>query len=261
VIRSEHGAGAHRPADVFAAAAAGMVTDDDVIDTVTRLILGCVDAVDADGAGVVVTRPDRGTLELLAASSHRAEEFELFQVQTDTGPCVETCRSGTAIVVTRRAELDERWPTLRKAFRSAGFASLHATPLRWHGEILGALNVFWAADRDTHDQAALLQGFADVATIAIVHAGRVSHTQVVESTREALARRHVVEQAKGVLAYQHALDMEAAYASLLELAERNGRPLSATAEQVVSDAAAGLRAGDVGENGEDIAEDIAEDVG
>jgi hypothetical protein len=69
--------------------------------------------------------------------------------------------------------------------------------------------VFWAAERDTHDQAALLQGFADVATIAIVHAGRVSNSQVVERTREALASRHVVEQAKGVLAYQHALDMEA----------------------------------------------------
>jgi hypothetical protein len=56
--------------------------------------------------------------------------------------------------------------------------------------------------------------------------------------------------------------MEAAYASLLELAERNGRPLSAMAEQVVSEAAAGLRAGENGEDvGDDLGEDIGEDVG
>lgn len=219
-----------------------MVTDDDVIDTLTQLIVGCAGTLDAAGAGLVVTRPETDELELLAATSHATESLELFQLQTHTGPCVDTVRAGTPVVVSDLGGIGRRWPALAEAFRAAGFASLHATPLRWQGQVLGALNMFWSDERDTEALAALLQGFADVATVAIVHAGRISHTEVLERTRAALASRHVVEQAKGVLAYQETIDMEAAYNRLLALAAHTGRPLSATAQRVVSEAARGRRA-------------------
>jgi signal transduction protein with GAF and PtsI domain len=238
---SEATPAARRPVDVFATVAAAMVTEDDVIDTLTQLIVGCAGALDAGGAGLVVIRPDTDDLELLAATSHATESLELFQLQTDTGPCVDTVRAGAPVVVPDLDGIEQRWPALLEVFRAAGFASLHATPLRWQGDVLGALNVFWSDERDTRELAALLQGFADVATIAIVHAGRVSHAQVLERTRAALAGRHVVEQAKGVLAYQETLDMEAAYHRLLALAATSGHPLSATAQQVVSEAATGRR--------------------
>jgi hypothetical protein len=213
-----------------------MVNDDDVIDTVTSLIIGCTDALDADGAGLVLNRPDGTGLELLAATSHRTEELELYQVQADAGPCVDAARTGEPVAATSLREIEARWPELGTPFRAARYSAVYATPLHWHGQVLGALNLFWRHDGQDPDRA-LAQGFADVAALAIVHAGQMSHARIVERTRAALAGRTVVEQAKGVLAVHHDLDMDAAYAMLLAMAHEQGLPLTSAATRVVGEAA------------------------
>lgn len=222
----------------FTTAVASLVTSDDAIGVITRLLLDATRAVGADGAGLVIVS-HRGDLELLTAISHRAEELELFQLQADAGPCVDVVRLGVPIVSTTYAATSERWPALAVAIRAAGFAALHATPLRWQGRTFGALNLFWNEDRDTVDLGRLIQGYSDIATIAIVHAGHITTTQLGERTSAALASRHVIEQAKGVIAYRDRLDMSSAYDRLLQLAAAHGISLSATTTSIVEQARRG----------------------
>jgi hypothetical protein len=70
-----------------------MVDDHDVIGTLIELLGGSADTLGAAAAGLVVKEDGDGGLEFLGATSHRVEELELYQLQVDTGPCVECVRA------------------------------------------------------------------------------------------------------------------------------------------------------------------------
>jgi hypothetical protein len=223
-----------RATRALAVAAAAMVDDHDVIGTLTELLRGSADALGAAAAGLVVKDDKQGTLEFLTATSHRVEELELYQLQVDTGPCLDCVRTDRHVFATRLEDVRSRWPQLEEPFRRAGFVGVHAAPLHWHGHAIGALNLFWTDDGQLGEQgASLTQTFADVATMAIVNSGFVPVTHVLRRTRAALRERAVIEQAKGVLAHKESLDMAGAFDRLLEMAGRNGHDLALTAADVV----------------------------
>jgi len=223
-----------RATRALAVAAAAMVDDHDVIGILTELLRGSADALGAAAAGLVVKEDEHGRLEFLTATSHRVEELELYQLQVDSGPCVDCVHTDEHVFATRLEDVRSRWPELEEPFRRAGFVGVHAAPLHWHGRAIGALNLFWTNDGELGERGARLsQTFADVATMAIVNSGYVPVTQVLRRTRAALRERAVIEQAKGVLAHQEGLDMAEAFDRLVELAGRNGHDLRLTAEDVV----------------------------
>lgn len=187
-----------RATRALAVAAAALVDDHDVIGTLTELLRGSADALGAAAAGLVVKEDEGGGLEFLAATSHRVEELELYQLQVDTGPCVQCVRTDEHVVATLLDDVRVRWPELEEPFRRAGFVGVHAAPLHWRGRAIGALNLFWTDNGDRGEQGTrLAQTFADVATVAIVSSGVVPVTQVLRRTRAALRERAIIEQAKG----------------------------------------------------------------
>jgi hypothetical protein len=221
----------------LAAATATLTADHDTVGTATLLLAGCARAVGAMAGGLVLTRPDDQQLELLASTSHRAHELELYQIQLDEGPCVEAVDTAAAVSITGLDKLGAKWPALVDPFRAAGFHGIHATPLRWNGRALGALNLFFAAGEDADGVAEVSQAFADIATVTIVHAERLSPQDVIAQTRSALDERVVIERAKGVLAYTEQLPLDQAFDRLLALATDAGRPLRQIAAQIVATAA------------------------
>jgi hypothetical protein len=222
----------------LALASSTLIGDQDVIGAITSFLVGCVRATGAAAAGLVVSRPDDHRLELLASTSHRVYELELYQLQVDEGPCVEAVRTVKPVTVTDVRQIAARWPTMTEAFRSAGFDGAHAAPLIWHGEALGAINLFFADGRSADGAGEVAQMFADLATIAIVHSGRLSAQDVVERSRAALDERVVIERAKGVLAYAEDVPLDEAFDLLLALSVERGRPLGEVAAQVIDDALA-----------------------
>jgi len=232
------------PTRALAEMSATLVEEYDVVSALTHLCVACTDVFGASAAALLV-RGDGGSgaeLELLAASSHAAAELELHQQQVDQGPCLEAVSDRRPVHADDADELARRWPRFAAAAGPAGVRAAHAYPVRWRGRVLGGLNLFFTTDRslDAEEEVAA-QAFADVATIAIVHARARPRVEVIaREVQEALDGRTVVEQAKGVLAVQESIDPAEAFQRLLERSDALGVSLASLAAQVVGRAQRGL---------------------
>jgi hypothetical protein len=220
----------------LALATASLLGDQDVIGMTTSLLSGCVRATGAAAAGLVVTRPDDQHLELLASTSHRVQELELYQLQVDEGPCVEAVKTLAPVTVIGPQEIAIRWPAVTAAFERAGYLAVHAAPMVWRGKALGAVNLFFTTTGSVADSTEVAQAFADMATIALVHSGRLTAQDVVGRAKAALDDRIVVERAKGVLAYTKNVPPDEAFDLLLALAAAAAQPLGEVATQVIENA-------------------------
>src|SRR5580698_7458584 len=118
-----------------------LVDNFDVIDVLTILSNRCVEAIDVDAAGVLLTSPE-GVLQFVASSSESIRTLELFQIQSDEGPCVDCCRSGSAIVNHALEDSSLQWPRFTPMAIERGFRSVHCLPMRLRGRTIGALNLF-----------------------------------------------------------------------------------------------------------------------
>jgi GAF domain-containing protein len=135
--------------------AANLVNDFDIIDVVTTLCERCVDTFDVGAAGVMLAAPD-GHLRVAASSSDAMRLLELFELQTNEGPCVDCHRTGKPIV---NLDLppDDRWAHFSARAVADGFRSAHALPIRLRNHIIGAVNMLRT------DTAALNQQDVDAA--------------------------------------------------------------------------------------------------
>ncbi|ROS73316.1 GAF and ANTAR domain-containing protein [Cellulomonas sp. PhB143] len=223
-------------AQALAEVASELVTDYDVTDLLRGLVIRCARLVGADAVGLLV-RSD-GALELLSASSHRARELELYQLQRHEGPCVDAGSTGTMQHAVGPDAIIEAWPNVARGIVGAGFGAVYAFPLRWHDGVVGCLNLFTV---DPHplsaEQRRTAQNLADLATLALVRLGASERGRVGENILDALEGRVVVEQAKGVLAERQKIPMDEAYDALVARADAQGGALTEAARRVVEEAA------------------------
>jgi hypothetical protein len=192
-----------------------LVDDFDVVELLTLLTDRCVEVLDVSAAGLMLVAPDGG-LRVVASSSDAMRVLELFEVQSEEGPCMDSYRTGRAVVNEDLAAGTERWPRFAPVALEAGFRSVHALPMRLR-------------EGDVH----AAQAFADVATIAILQHRAVAEAQVLnEQLHHALNSRIAIEQAKGMISAGAAIDMEAAFARLRAFARNHNRRLVDVARDV-----------------------------
>jgi GAF domain-containing protein len=211
-----------------------LVDNYDVIDVLTVLSDRCVQTIDVDAAGVLLAWPG-GDLQFVASSSESMKVLELFQIQADEGPCVDCYRDGLAIVNHALTEHDLRWPRFSPRALAQGFRAVHCLPMRLRGRTIGALNLF-----RTHqgildsDDVAVAQGFADVATIAILqHQSSLSASTLNDQLSNALNSRIIIEQAKGMIRQAMNCDMDEAFGRLRAHARNHNVGLTEVATRVV----------------------------
>jgi GAF domain-containing protein len=214
-----------------------LVDDFDVVDLLTLLSDRCVQVLDVSAAGIMLVSPE-GDLRVIASSSEAMRVVELFELQSDEGPCVDCYRDGALIMNENLASTRDRWPRFSPVALESGFQSAHALPMRLRGAIIGALNLF-RADTGLLDEQDVLaaQALADVATIAILQhrVGLQAHI-VNEQLNEALNSRIVIEQAKGVIAERAGIDTNEAFQRLRQHARSNNLRLADVARDVASGA-------------------------
>ncbi len=217
----------------LAAATAALVGEHDVIGSITNLLEGCAASVGASAAGIVMTQPGIERLEFLAATDHRAEHLEMYQVQLEEGPAMDCVGTGQLITVMGLAQIAARWPTLREPFSQAGFTGVRAVPMLWQSRPLGSLNLFFSEDQPGCGEPEVPQAFADIAALIILHSRGISPDQIAARTRAALEERAVIEQAKGVLADTEQLPMDLAFDRLIRLARDRQLSLTIVAADIV----------------------------
>ncbi|MCS5735458.1 GAF and ANTAR domain-containing protein [Herbiconiux daphne] len=207
----------------------------DVVEVLQTLVENCVSLVDAQAGGIILSDQGR-PLEVIASTSEETRLVELIQLSAGGGPCVDCITSGVVVSVPDIATLPDRWPLFRERAEQGGFAAVHAVPLRSRGTILGSLNVFWSAPlRLDPESAAVVQGLADVATISILQERSLRESELArEQLQHALQSRIVIEQAKGVVAFQLDVGVEEAFTLLRDHARSHGERLSDVAARVVA---------------------------
>ena len=220
-------------AEAFVELADTLVDDFDVLDFMHQVTVRCAQVLGVSAAGVLLA-DQRGALRVAAASTEQTRLLELLQLQDDEGPCPECFHTGRPVAIADLSLVADRWPRFATAARDAGFASVHALPMRLRTDVIGALNLFGAKpgllDEDT---IRLGQALADVATIGLLQARTIRHREVLaEQLQTALNSRIIIEQAKGVLAERHQLDMAQSFSLLRDTARNSNRRLSELARMV-----------------------------
>ena len=222
-------------AEMFVVLADTLVDDYDVVDLLHQLVTNCVGLLGASAAGLLLD-DQQGNLAVVASSSETMRLLEIFQLQNNEGPCLDCVRSGTAVTSGDLSAERARWPRFVPAALDAGFRSVAAVPLRLRAETIGGLNIFNAAAEPVPDEdRRLAQALADVATIGILQRRSAHRSSMLsEQLQHALNSRVAIEQAKGVLAERHGVDMDDAFGMLRGYARDHNLKLTDVANAVTS---------------------------
>lgn len=224
----------HGVTEAFVRLANSLVGEFDMIELLSGLTTECAQLLDIASAGLLLA-DERGVLHVVAASSEATRLLEIYQLQRDEGPCLDCFHSGRPVSVADLEEHRTRWPHFVEVATSAGFASVHAVPMRLRTNVLGALGLFGTTTGGLDDEdLELAQALAHVASIALVNGSApVDSTAIGAALSSTLRSRATLEQAKGLLSYAGNVDMDQAFTVMRSYSRDNSVALSVLAESLV----------------------------
>ncbi len=224
--------------DAFVDLADSLVDDYDPLDFLYRLLDHSIPLTGA-AAGAVLLHYE-GSLHLVASSDEDAEAVELLEVREAPGPGREAFETGTIVQAESIAATGDRWPDFVLAAEPKGWSAVFAVPLRLRERTVGSFIVFWPHDSagPNDDDIRMLQGFADVATIAVLQQRETEEVEAVNrQLHTALSSRTRIEQAKGMIAQAMSLRMGEAF----DLLRRHAR----STRTRIADVSSAVIAGDL----------------
>ena len=213
-------------------AAVGSVEDDAnelterVVHIAVRRVPDCVAAaltLDSDSGGYT-----------FAASDPRIELLHALQFDAREGPVVETLRHAEPRRMDDPAE-ETRWPGFVAAAQEAGLCTCLVLPIRTDTRPVGALALYGEAPGTFaaagHDISVLLAAQTGVA----VHNAKAyaDARQLIDHLHTALRTRGWIEQAKVIVATEHQLTPDEAFALLTRQSQSGNRKLWQVARDLV----------------------------
>jgi hypothetical protein len=211
-----------------------LLDDYDVVDLLTELTEQCTQLLDVAAAGLLLGTPRR-PLQLMAATSEKLHNLELFQLQSDQGPCLDCYTTGQPISVADVHTQAVRWPQFVAAATEAGFPSVHAVPMRAANTVLGALGLFGTEVGELNDADLLVaQTLAHIASVAILDRPPTP-ASVPPNLHAALTSRIVVDQAKGFVSQRLDVSVDNAFALLRLYARTHGHHLTELSRRLIAE--------------------------
>ncbi len=221
-------------ARTFVELADTLVDDFDIVDLTQTLVERCVELFAATAAGLLLVDAD-ANLRVLASSSDQLRIVELFEIQTEEGPCFDCYRCGRPVIDHDLEAVEGRWPRFVPVALAAGYRSVHAFPVRLRQQVIGALNLFRAETGPLDAADALVaQAVADATAIAILQQRALHDVQLLaRQLRAALDSRVLIEQAKGMLAERANMSISEAFVRIRLYARNHNRHLTAVCRSVI----------------------------
>lgn len=211
-----------------------LLDDFDVVDLLTQLTESCTQVLDVHAAGLMLANP-RGELHLMATTSESARDLELFQLQAEQGPCLDCYRTGQPLSVADIGSAAHRWPRFVEAATRAGFASVHALPMRAGGTVFGVMGLFGTRVGELNEADQLVgRTLTHVACVAILQERSPNAATVLPHLHHALESRVFVEQAKGFLRERLDVSVESAFILLRRYAREHGEHMSEVARRLIA---------------------------
>ena len=184
-----------RASAAFIALTDTLVDEFDLDDLLHTLIDACLDLLEADAGGLLLADA-RGDLRLLASSVEKVDVVEVVQLSASAGPCLDCFRTGEQVSIADVERDAAAWPDFQRAALRQGYRSVHATPMRLRGQVIGTLNLFGSrAGAMPSEDVALAQALADAATIAILQERGTRRLPCAHPPRDDDGSRGVVETA------------------------------------------------------------------
>jgi GAF domain-containing protein len=223
-------------AQVFVEVADTLVVDFDIVDFLQMVTTRTADMTRAEAAGLVLAN-ERNQLHFMAASQESVKLLELFQLQSEEGPCLDCFRYGSPVSNPDLAAATERWPRFAPEAVRAGYQAVHAFPLRHRSKVIGALNLFSTTKgRIDANDGRIIQALADVATIGLLQQRAIAHGEILsEQLQVALRSRVAIEQAKGALARMRGVSVDEAFTLMRTHARQHHLRLTDLALAVIQD--------------------------
>ena len=211
-----------------------LVEDYDVIDLLTGLTDRCVSLLDITAAGVMLATPS-GDLRLVASSSEAMRILELYELESQEGPCLDAYRTGRPVEHQNLVAGSGHWPRFATASMEFGFRSVSALPLRLRDKTVGALNLFGTTTTPMEEADVIVaRAFADLATVSILqHRASIDAQRLNEQLSTALTSRVVIEQAKGVISERAGVSLAEAFTRLRSYARSNNLRLTDVAQAAI----------------------------
>ena len=176
-----------------------------------------------------------GRLVFATSIDESATLLEQLQKDGQRGPCMEAHERGEAVLVADLSDQAGRWPGLAVAAEKVGVVAVAGIPMHL-GEIrLGALNLYASERREWSDEDVRVgRLLADMATAYLVNASTLERShRLADQLQEALETRMVIEQAKGLLAGERSVSLDAAFEVLRGHARSHSSSVRSVAEAVV----------------------------
>jgi hypothetical protein len=179
------------------------------VDVFSMLTLRIVEILPVEACGILLADVNH-TLQVVGSSHHSAHQLDLYQLQSNSGPCMQAYETGEVVADTQLSPTGQ-WAEFARLATELGFAAVYAIPLAGRSQILGALNLFCNTPLSERDLT-LAQVLSDAATVALLQADpKNDEIVVVRNTASTISSRNALEQAKGVLSQRYDIDMNAAY--------------------------------------------------
>ena len=188
-------------------------------------VVGTASRVSGFDVGLALV--EDGVLEPTATTSQAPHALDVLQREIGEGPCLEAA-TGQATVRVDDTRRDDRWSGFGRRAAELGVASMICTPLWIDDGLVGSLSLY--AERPaafSTTDAATGEICAALAAAAIADARRG------EQLRDAISRRDLIGQAKGILVERHKITSEQAFELLAGTSQRLNRKLVVVARHLV----------------------------
>jgi GAF domain-containing protein len=207
-------------------------------DVVDALAVTASRLLAAAAAGVTLVDAD-GVPSFGSASSEAAGVLERAQQSSSQGPCHDVIRLRIPVLVDDLSVRSD-WAVYRDQAEAVRIRSVMGIPLATETASLGALDVYGEAPRPwTPDDVAIGMVLADLTTMALAYNAQLAEAKrLSEQLQTALDSRILIEQAKGLLAGELGIDIDASFGLLRSHARATRTSLNDLARAVVED---GLR--------------------